>query len=465
MKHCYAFLLLIINIFCYSQATIVWDKTYDFDAQVLIWSELTPTNDGSYILAGDWRGKSSHMFLVKIDNNGDTLWTKKYGDGKKSTYGYKVSQTSDNGYVIVGEYNRNSYIVKTDSLGNVEWEKSFDLIHQGCANGLYSIEQTSDGGYLIGGTSEFYEPNWGCHDDQFVATVAKLDSLGNIQWNYQSSNSGKIEYSKEIANEEYLIGGSEYYSVFEKIQIITLLDSLGDVVWRSKYSCQGKGFCEMASGFNVSKDTVSFSTADGSCCQFNMHTGDSINQFDLSPHEGDGFGKVLFTNNSIITTEYFYDDNSRTFNKFNELGELQWAVPIHNWSVLKFRNEWPGIVATNDSSYILAGISENERDTFNLKIVKIKESPNGIFDNNSSPSNEIKVFPNPFSDKTSVVLSKKLFSQDVKVKIIDVSGQVIRKFTPESSSFTFNSDNLSAGSYFLEIHTKNQRITQIISIN
>ena len=462
MKHCYAFLLLIINLFCYSQATIVWDKTYDFGTDVYV-LDVKTTKDGGFVMAGTWNQYEikRKIFLAKINAQGDTLWSKKFGESKRNTYGTRVIQTKDKGFMIVGVYDRSSYMVKTDSLGNVEWEQTFDLIHPGCSNNLYSIEQTSDGGYLIGGNSEFYEPNWGCHDDNYVATVAKLDSTGKFQWSYQSeSHDGyKIEYSKEIAKGKYVIGGDEDILGSDK-KAITLLDSIGNVIWRTGYN----GYY-MISEFQVNEDTLSFCEYYGTCFQFNLNTGDSISQFELFPHEGDGFGKVLLTNNSIITTEYFYQDNSRTFNKFNEQGELQWSIPIENWPVVRIATEWPTIVSSKDSTYVIGGHLVNENKTIaKPKLIKMKESPSGIFDNNPPPSSEVKVYPNPFNDKANVEISPSLFGKLKSVKVLSMQGEILQVLKPETLRFNLDAYCLLPGTYLLEIVTETQNIYKKIIV-
>ncbi len=83
----------------------------------------------------------------------DTLWTKIFG-GTESDIGKSVQQTLDNGYIIAGLTASfgagfwDVYLIKTDSLGDTLWTKTYGGIY---ADGGRSVAQTFDGGYIIGG--------------------------------------------------------------------------------------------------------------------------------------------------------------------------------------------------------------------------------------------------------------------------------------------------------------------------
>ena len=87
-------------------------------------------------------------------DNGDVLWAKTYG-GSSSDYGYSVRQTSDGGYIVAGYTESfgvagDVYLVRTDSLGELLWSRTFG----GTGNdGGWSVQQTTDGGYVITGYS------------------------------------------------------------------------------------------------------------------------------------------------------------------------------------------------------------------------------------------------------------------------------------------------------------------------
>ena len=161
----------------------LWTKSYSKFGD--IWRKagycVRQTHDGGYIIAGrgeDWGGMYFPIFLIKTDHNGDTLWTKEY-DGGGGDIGVSCQQTQDRGYIIVGEDsycapNQGIYLAKTDSLGDTLWTRTFNKESQ--KNASRSVEQTSDGGYIITGYVEYYHGGGG--RDVYLI---KTDSLGNSE--------------------------------------------------------------------------------------------------------------------------------------------------------------------------------------------------------------------------------------------------------------------------------------------
>ncbi|KQC14370.1 MAG: hypothetical protein APR63_14440 [Desulfuromonas sp. SDB] len=117
------------------------------------------TTDGGYIIVGYTinNGVESDIWLIKTDNYGNTMWIKSIGTSSFDEWGYSVQQTTDGGYIIVGDcwtgYPNyfDIWLIKTNSNGDTLWTKTF-----GIANHDYGkfVKQTTDGGYIILGNSE-----------------------------------------------------------------------------------------------------------------------------------------------------------------------------------------------------------------------------------------------------------------------------------------------------------------------
>ncbi|MCK4575365.1 hypothetical protein KAU34_03060, partial [candidate division WOR-3 bacterium] len=115
------------------------------------------TSDGGYIIVGMTKPfgvvKTLNVYLIKTDANGDTIWTKMFG-GSNYDAGHSVQQTSDGGYIIAGmtiSFGVDSgdvYLIKTNSFGDTLWTKTYGGVNFDCG---YSVQQTSDGGYIIAG--------------------------------------------------------------------------------------------------------------------------------------------------------------------------------------------------------------------------------------------------------------------------------------------------------------------------
>ncbi len=132
----------------------IWTKTFG-GVENDVGISVNTTGDGGYILTGEYGTNSNHsnVYLVKTDENGDTLWSKTYG-GQFSGRGNSVQQTQDGGYIISGyiedQYSHNVYLIRTDNMGDTLWTKSFGSYGYDIGN---SVKQTIDGGFIFTGFS------------------------------------------------------------------------------------------------------------------------------------------------------------------------------------------------------------------------------------------------------------------------------------------------------------------------
>jgi len=206
-----------------------WEKTYGGSGYDYARS-VEQTTDGGYIIAGSTNsyGVSTDAYLVKADALGNTEWEKTYG-GSSYDYAYSVKQTADGGYIIAGDTGSygaglsDVYLVKTDALGNIEWEKTYgDSVYE---HGR-SVQQTTDGGYIIAGDTNSYD----VYGDVYLV---KTDASGNIEWENTYGGSG-YDYARSVEQTTdggYIIAGdSGSYDVNGDIYLIKT-DALGNIEW------------------------------------------------------------------------------------------------------------------------------------------------------------------------------------------------------------------------------------------
>jgi len=166
------------------------------------------TSDGGFIMSGNtesFGSGNSDYYLVRADSNGDTLWTRTYG-GVDNESGGDVKQTSDSGFVLVGgsaSFGQvmNAYIVRTDLNGDTLWTKSYGGID---ADWGYRIQETTDNGFFISGGSRSFGAG------NFDIYLIRINSDGNLNWT-KTVGGQDNEYTGSILNTNdggYVIIGS-----------------------------------------------------------------------------------------------------------------------------------------------------------------------------------------------------------------------------------------------------------------
>jgi hypothetical protein len=184
------------------------------------------TSDSGYICTG----YKSGLFLTKTDKNGDTLWTKIFGNNIGDV-GYSVYQTSDGGYIIGGSTNSfgagedDIWLLKTNENGDTSWTKTFGGVTGEEGN---SVQQTIDGGYIIVG----YTDSFGAGEDDIW--LIKTDENGDTLWTrtYGGSNDEEGFSVYQTTDGGYVIAGytNSFGAGAEDVWIIKT-DSSGDTLW------------------------------------------------------------------------------------------------------------------------------------------------------------------------------------------------------------------------------------------
>jgi hypothetical protein len=182
------------------------NENIDYD-----WGEsVQQTTDGGYIITGGISGPED-VWLIKTDSNGVPLWTQSWG-GNENDQGHSVQQTTDGGYIIAGETRsfgngiQDVWIIKTDANGDSLWSKTFGGSD---SDEGYSIQQTTDGGYIITGMTRSFGTN-----GSFDVWIIKTDSTGNEEWN-RAFGGGSEDVGKSVQQTTdggYIIAGRFFTS-------------------------------------------------------------------------------------------------------------------------------------------------------------------------------------------------------------------------------------------------------------
>lgn len=173
---------------------ISWKKYLDLPNSYIQMRDITPTLDQGHLMVGGTIYEESpgdpttsnnfwKSFMVKINEKGDTLWTKYLGgEINKSELLYAISAIPG-GYVMAGEVNdseqnnQDVLLYRTDTDGNIKWRKTFGAGNR--CEGAYALTLAPDGGYVMVGYTRQQEPQ----ASPTSIYLLKTDPDGNLQWN------------------------------------------------------------------------------------------------------------------------------------------------------------------------------------------------------------------------------------------------------------------------------------------
>ena len=224
-----------------SQGNKQWDKTFGGTGEDTATLSVQQTADGGYIFVG-WTGSygagGDDFWLVKTDSNGNEQWNKTFGGGDFD-YAYSVQQTADGGYILAGVTHSygvggdDMWLVKTDSNGNEQWNKTFGGPGEERA---HSVQQTADCGFILAG----YTKSYGAGDDDIW--LVKTDSNGNEQWNKTFGGTNReLAFSvQQTADGGYVLAGlTESYGAGNYDAWLVKTDSEGKEQWDKTFGGTG----------------------------------------------------------------------------------------------------------------------------------------------------------------------------------------------------------------------------------
>lgn len=209
-------------------------------------------SDGGYVMAGyttSMGNGKADSWTVKTDAQGNQQWNRTYG-GSGFDWASCVIQTFDGGYAIAGSTNSSTagdydcWLMKTDSSGNQQWNKTYGGIHNDYAA---SVIQTSDGGYALAGIKNSYNDggySLAVYRDLFIvgdadAWIIKTDSAGNELWNktFGGTNDDGAFSVIQTSDSGYALAGNTYsFSGGNNTDIwLIKTDTFGNELWNRTF--------------------------------------------------------------------------------------------------------------------------------------------------------------------------------------------------------------------------------------
>jgi len=374
-----ALLFLIFTSFMNLYAQ--WARIYGGESGDYAYS-IQQTSDGGYIVAGNTSSFSSStdVLIIKLDSNGDIEWQRSYG-GSEDDWAHSIQQTNDGGYIVAGgagfrmddDLYYSFWILKLSTTGDVEWEyvygkQEFDY--------AYSVQQTSDGGYIVAGFGENYMGMW------YKYLVLKLTPYGNIEWQrtYRIEDCNSASSIQQTSDGGYIVAGeTEYFPDLVKNIWILKLTSIGDIEWQHAYkgssSEQAYSIQQTSDGGYVAVGwTSSYGAGSGDVWVLKLSSDGNIEW--QRTYGGSGF-ECAYSIQQTSDGGYIVAGETSSFGAG---GKDLWVLKLYSNGDIEWQKTYGGtghdsassIQQTSDGGYIVAGYSESfsagESDFFIIEL-------------------------------------------------------------------------------------------------
>lgn len=408
-----------------SSGIIQWQKALG-GSSIEEANSVQQTSDGGYIVAGTAASSDGDVtgghgsfdyWIIKLDASGNIQWKKTFG-GSIVEHANSIQQTTDNGYIIAGYSNsangditgnhgsEDFWIVKLDQSGTLQWQKSLGGSDKDSA---YSIQQTSDGGYITIGVSRSTDGDVTGNHGNYDIWVVKLNASGNIQWQKSlgGSNDDTAYTIRQTSDGGYIFAGTSSSDDGDvngntgSNMWIVKLNNAGSIQWQKIYG--DTNFYEVP--------LTVIQTSDG--------------------------GYVIGTNLEDPTNNIY----NVSIIKLDTAGTLVWEKNVSENLI----NTVSSIQETPDGGLVFAGRTDDYTDSdfwivklssaATLATQEVKHSPSATF------------YPNPAKDFITVGKLPK----GSTVSIFDTSGQKVFQEKISTENTKIKIDGLSNGNYIITI--------------
>ncbi len=419
------------------------------------------TADGGYIVAGSTKSRNGDVqmnhgkydcWVIKLNKQGNVSWQKTYG-GRKDDAAYSIQQTMDGGYIVAGSSESNDgdvhsnhgdkdyWIFKLDTQGNILWEKNLGGTQDEIA---YCIQQTNDQGYIVAGFTSSGDIDVQGHIAGYDYWIVKLDMNGNMEWQkcLGGTSSEQAHGVQQTTDNGYIIAGWTASSNFDVTGLhgledcwLVKLDRLGNLSWQK---CLGGSRQDYAKSIR--------NTADGGYIMSGMtfsNDGDVHDAHAGYPNYSDAW-IVKLDPNGIIQDATCYGGTSSDF-----------AYEIQQ---------------TKDGGFVFAGSSFSDdgdvgvnHGIFDGWVVKLKpatllsapaKQPSAGPVLMQKTKTNIQVLPNP-SVNGVFTIQFKTQMQDIYVSVLDNAGVPVWTASYHTvKQFSVQLSSRSKGIYYLKIKSK-----------
>ncbi|MDH5466520.1 MAG: hypothetical protein OEY25_03790 [Candidatus Aminicenantes bacterium] len=368
-KLLFSILICFFVLFSLLSLNAQWARIYggsDFNFDFL--PSIQQTSDGGYIVTGlseSFGAGSFDFWVLKLTLTGEIEWQRAYG-GIYGDVAYSIQQTSDGGYIVTGlseSFGAGSFdfwVLKLTLTGEIEWQRAYGGIYWDVA---YSIQQTSDGGYVVAGlTSSYgagYEDSW----------ILKLNSVGDIEWQYTygGSQDDSFHSIQQTSDGGYIAAGDtvSFGEGSNDIWVLKLF-STGDIEWQYTYGSISSDYASSIQqtsdgGYIVAGSSESFGDIDSDFWILKLDSNGDIEwQYVYGAIQDDSFHSIQQTSDGgyIVAGDTL---------SFGDGSDDIWVLKLFSTGEIEWQRAYGGdggdyarsIQQTSDGGYVVAGYTSS----------------------------------------------------------------------------------------------------------
>lgn len=476
MSFRYCIYLFALNLVCSSVAIAdvgdtLWTALYgtpyaDYP------TSITQTADGGYFMVG-WTlfpfNDYKNVYLVKTDSLGDTLWEKTYRWALNDV-AMSIQSSSDGGAILAGWTNSRGaggtdvLVIKTNSNGDTSWTKTYGGAYDDTA---YCIIQATDDGYIVCGVTYFDDGGGGSFQNYWF----KINATGTRQWGYCSGGGfGACANCIIPVTGGYIFVGWMKDSSGTSYVHAEKVDASGQNIWTQTYNqvpnSIGNCIIPSSDGQYIICGNVTPQGSSQQALLMKINTsGDIVWNYNYGNTDIESGANVRQTlDNGFLICGYkkpalFQDSSKFYLLKTSAAGIFDWDKTYTFGSL----NDGICALATSDSNFTLIGAT-NWRDTLNsdLCLLKIQGTETNQIEADvsqpTSPEIHLANYPNPFNSKTLIKYNLPE-SGPVKLQIFDILGRQVSMILDHNQlagnyEIIWDGINQSAGIYYCRLTTK-----------
>lgn len=320
-------------------------------------------------------GGGSDIYLVRIDSNGNILWTRTFGTPGVNDYGVGVQATVDNGFAVLGVSNGLTtalkayfFLFKVDSSGNKVWTKIFE------GGNMNTLHKTMDGGYIMTGSTNIFSSG------NLAFYAVKTDVSGNVEW---ANSFGTIAHSYCLSSNTtkdsgfVLVGKSTLPLTTDDDALLMKIDKNGFLLWAKIYGDSMDNIAQCVSTTNDGDLIIVGNTINANDLRDDITTMllDSIGNMLWTKSMGGIDGDFISDIKPIGNNDFILCGASVSFGN-DPLTGL--AIKMQKDGVISWIKGYGGylseslisVVVTQNGQYLMAGYSSSFSNNADVYLVK-----------------------------------------------------------------------------------------------